>query len=123
VQECQRGGGHYTGLLEAHPELLQSHSAEFIGYELHLKCASNWFSLVNVISDVVFLIDIILNFSTGFVPKRSSQTVYKPSLIAKNYLQDTFVFDAVATVPWEQVTSLAFWIVRQLLWLCWACMQ
>lgn len=32
------------------------------------------------------------------MPKRSGEVFYPPSLIAKNYLKDTFVYEVVATV-------------------------
>ena len=70
---------------------------------MNLKCASRLFQFANVTSDISFFVDIILNFLTGFVPKRSSEPVYSLRRIATNYLQDTFLLDAAATFPWEQV--------------------
>jgi hypothetical protein len=102
VQACQGDAG-YADVAAAHADELQGYDESSISYKLHLQCASALFSAANIISDVVFLFDIILNFLTGFVPKRSSKPVYRFRSIAWNYASDTFVFDAAATMPWEQV--------------------
>ena len=56
---------------------------------------------VNVFLDVWFIIDVILNFRTGYVDH--GVMVMDATLIAKNYSRTYFFIDFVASVPWERL--------------------
>ena len=99
---CQDGEG-YSEVFEQHPDELAGYDEQSMHFNMRLQCASYWFATLNIVSDVVFFFDIVVNFLTGFVPKRSSQPVYSFRKIARNYVQDTFFLDMAATIPWEQV--------------------
>lgn len=101
VQACQQGAG-YGDLQAQDAGLAQLAEAEIHNY-LALQCASSLFATTNIVTDAAFCVDIVLNFLTGFVPRRRTAPVYDARSIAKNYLADTFFLDLVATVPWEQV--------------------
>jgi hypothetical protein len=104
MQACQNGDS-YTDVLAAHADSVSSSlDSEAVRFEVFLPCSSYVFSFFNVVSDCAFFVDIVLNFLTGFIPRRSSVPEYNFKRIAANYIQDTFVFDAIATFPWEQVS-------------------
>lgn len=74
-----------------------------VPFEVYLPCASWLFSILNVVADIAFAFDIALNFLTGVLLPRASAPTYAPRVIARAYVADTFVFDVIATVPWEIV--------------------
>ena len=57
--------------------------------------------IVNVIVDVTFIIDIIINFRTTFMDSSSEAIVSEPKRIAINYLKTWFVVDFVAAIPFD----------------------
>lgn len=57
--------------------------------------------IVNVIVDVMFIIDIIINFRTTFMDSSSDAIVSEPKRIAINYLKTWFVVDFVAAIPFD----------------------
>lgn len=57
--------------------------------------------IVNVIVDVMFIIDIIINFRTTFIDGSSDAIVSDPKRIAINYLKTWFVVDFVAAIPFD----------------------
>jgi len=54
-------------------------------------------------TDIIFVIDILLNFFTGFEDPNKSEIVIDLSSIAKRYLKGFFLFDLVATFPFQYV--------------------
>lgn len=64
-------------------------------YEEHLKDPFVWFLIVGFLN-VVCVLDIVKNFTTGYMNKKTRQTVLKPSKIALHYLKTWFFIDAVA---------------------------
>jgi hypothetical protein len=104
VQACQAGAS-YDDAAAAHPSGMQVLEGTTLQYTVYLPCASGIFSVCNYLSDLVFFIDIVLNFLTGYFPPRSSVPEHRLKYIAINYLRDTFVLDAVATFPWEVVRT------------------
>ncbi|ESO05460.1 hypothetical protein HELRODRAFT_195155 [Helobdella robusta] len=59
---------------------------------------SHWIAF-NTISDTFFLVDLALNFRTGFFEKNSEEIVLDPIKIAKNYLKTFFVIDFISSFP------------------------
>lgn len=57
--------------------------------------------IVNVIVDVMFFIDILINFRTTYVEKKSEVIVSGPKEIAIHYLKTWFVVDFVAAIPFD----------------------
>jgi hypothetical protein len=49
------------------------------------------------------LIDVLLNFNTGYWDK--GILIMKRANITKHYLKTWFIFDIIATFPYENVTS------------------
>ncbi|KAI0239899.1 Potassium voltage-gated channel subfamily H member 8 [Lamellibrachia satsuma] len=56
--------------------------------------------VTDVIVEMLFIIDIILNFRTTYVSK-SGQVVYEPKLIAINYIRGLFLLDLLAALPFD----------------------
>ncbi|ELU07688.1 hypothetical protein CAPTEDRAFT_168526 [Capitella teleta] len=54
----------------------------------------------DVIVEILFSIDIILNFRTTYVSK-SGQVMYDPKLIALNYFRGWFLLDLLAAIPFD----------------------
>ena len=61
---------------------------------------------VDRVMDATFLLDLLLNFRTGF-HGASGDVVMEPRNVALNYVRGLFTFDLVATMPWELVYRLA----------------
>lgn len=107
MQACQAEES-YDDAVAQHPgDLEGSLEGTPLQYAVYLPCASIIFSICNHLSDSAFFVDIVLNFLTGYIPPRSSVPEHRLKHIAMNYIKDTFVFDAVATFPWEVVRNLA----------------
>jgi len=57
--------------------------------------------VINYIIDVIFGIDIVLNFRTSYIIEATGVELFQPSLIALHYLKGRFFIDLVATVPFD----------------------
>lgn len=50
--------------------------------------------------DLVFLVDIVLNFRTTYIDSVTGEEVLDPALISKKYLTEMrFVIDVLSTIP------------------------
>lgn len=56
---------------------------------------------VNIWVDLMFVLDILINFRTTYVDPKTEEIVSSPRQIALHYLQSWFVVDLVAAVPFE----------------------
>ncbi|VDP72509.1 unnamed protein product [Echinostoma caproni] len=61
--------------------------------------------ICDIIVELLFIIDIILNFVTTFVSK-SGQVVYHTRAIAINYLRGWFFLDLVAAIPFDVILAV-----------------
>lgn len=52
-----------------------------------------------IVFDLLFFIEIIANFFTGYYDKTTNQLVTQPKAIAMNYLQKGLIFDVIYTLP------------------------
>lgn len=57
--------------------------------------------IANVIVDVMFIIDIAINFRTTFVEGKSGSVISEPEKIAIHYFKTWFVVDFVAAIPFD----------------------
>jgi hypothetical protein len=67
---------------------------------------SSLFKVVNSIIDVIFLLDIFVNFRTTFINQRTGDEVFNLNKIAKKYLSTRFAIDALATVPFDTIGGI-----------------
>jgi len=60
-------------------------------------------NFIDYIIDIMFGIDIVLNFFTSFYHKNSGQEITSRKLIVKNYLTNMFFLDLVSTIPFDTI--------------------
>ena len=63
--------------------------------------------VVDSIVDVIFFIDIILNFHTTFVGP-SGEVVSDPKIIRMNYLKSWFVIDLLSCLPYDVFNAFQY---------------
>ena len=64
---------------------------------------SSGFLILNSIIDVIFGIDIIVQFKTTYYDSMSGDEIFDKEMIKWNYLQGRFFIDILATVPLENI--------------------
>lgn len=57
--------------------------------------------IVGLIVDLMFIIDILINFRTTYVEIKSEEVVSSPKKIAIHYLKTWFIVDFVAAIPFD----------------------
>ena len=67
---------------------------------MHQNNISNYF---NYVIDVLFFIDIILNFRTTFYHKSTGEEITNKNLIVKSYLKGNFSVDLISTIPFDLI--------------------
>ena len=66
-----------------------------------------YYEIFETIIDVLFAVDVIINFRTSFVHPKTGLEVVEGKSIAKNYiLSGRFWIDLLATIPFEKLYSL-----------------
>ena len=56
---------------------------------------------IDMLFEIFFVCDMIINFRTTFVDPKSGKLVTRPIAIAKNYLKSWFFIDFLAALPFE----------------------
>ncbi|XP_057196320.1 potassium/sodium hyperpolarization-activated cyclic nucleotide-gated channel 4-like isoform X2 [Triplophysa rosa] len=59
--------------------------------------------LFNVVSDTLFLVDLVLNFRTGIVKEDSTEILLDPKAIRQRYLKSWFLVDFVSSIPVDYI--------------------
>lgn len=92
-------------------DLIVMASAIFNCFSIPFKVAfepeemnKQYFAIMNSFIDLVFLIDMFVNFRTTFMDERGEE-VADPRRIALNYIQLHFWIDLVATLPLAEILS------------------
>ncbi|XP_022788288.1 potassium voltage-gated channel subfamily H member 6-like [Stylophora pistillata] len=57
--------------------------------------------VVNLLVDLMFIIDILINFRTTYVDKTSDMVISTPKKIAVHYLKSWFTIDFVSAIPFD----------------------
>uniref|UniRef100_A0A4W5PNU4 Hyperpolarization activated cyclic nucleotide-gated potassium channel 4l n=1 Tax=Hucho hucho TaxID=62062 RepID=A0A4W5PNU4_9TELE len=57
----------------------------------------------NVISDTLFLIDLVLNFRTGIVKEDNTEIILDPQTIKIKYLKSWFMVDFISSIPVDYI--------------------
>lgn len=79
----------------------------FIAISVPFKAAfkrgnSNNFSyLLDLIFEIFFALDIMINFRTTFIESKSGRLITSPKEIAKHYFKGWFTVDLIAALPFE----------------------
>ncbi|XP_029101868.1 potassium/sodium hyperpolarization-activated cyclic nucleotide-gated channel 3 [Scleropages formosus] len=59
--------------------------------------------IFNVVSDTLFLVDLVLNFRTGIVKEDSTEILLDPRAIRQRYLKSWFLVDFVSSIPVDYI--------------------
>jgi len=62
---------------------------------------SSEMAFANAFLDVIFILDLILNFRTSFIHSQTGEEIFDQKLIAKNYLKGQFLIDILSAIPFE----------------------
>ena len=65
----------------------------------------HWMAAVATFILAYFWADIVLNFFTGFVDLDNHMLIMSRPLIIKNYVRGWFLFDIIATMPWDEMSN------------------
>lgn len=71
------------------------------------RSVQNGFDGVDYAVDVIFFLDILVNFNTALVNPVNSTFITDRAIIAKEYLKFWFWIDVAATVPFDDIVSAA----------------
>ena len=71
-----------------------------ISFELN---STDFIFYLEIVIDMMFLMDIVLNFNTGFVHK--GQVIMKRRLITQDYLKQWFIIDLVSSMPYTWILA------------------
>ena len=58
--------------------------------------------------DLIFILDILLNFRTGYFDETLDAVVYSPSKVANKYLRTWFCLDALSGIPFDLLDESLF---------------
>ncbi|XP_008823033.1 potassium voltage-gated channel subfamily H member 1 isoform X1 [Nannospalax galili] len=86
--------------------ILTFYTAILVPYNVSFKTRQNnvaWL-VVDSIVDVIFLVDIVLNFHTTFVGP-AGEVISDPRLIRMNYLKTWFVIDLLSCLPYDVINA------------------
>uniref|UniRef100_A0A3Q4BEI7 Uncharacterized protein n=1 Tax=Mola mola TaxID=94237 RepID=A0A3Q4BEI7_MOLML len=86
--------------------ILTFYTAIMVPYNVSFKTKQNnivWLVLDSVV-DVIFLVDIVLNFHTTFVGP-CGEVISDPKLIRMNYLKTWFVIDLLSCLPYDIINA------------------
>ncbi|XP_034552999.1 potassium/sodium hyperpolarization-activated cyclic nucleotide-gated channel 2-like [Notolabrus celidotus] len=59
--------------------------------------------IFNVVSDTLFMVDLVLNFRTGIVKEDSTEILLDPRAIRQKYLKTWFLVDFVSSIPVDYI--------------------
>ncbi|KAM6972482.1 potassium voltage-gated channel subfamily H member 1b [Aplochiton taeniatus] len=86
--------------------ILTFYTAIMVPYNVSFKTKQNnvtWL-VVDSIVDVIFLVDIVLNFHTTFVGP-AGEVISHPKLIRMNYVKTWFVIDLLSCLPYDVINA------------------
>uniref|UniRef100_A0A8C1JNU2 Potassium voltage-gated channel, subfamily H (eag-related), member 5a n=1 Tax=Cyprinus carpio TaxID=7962 RepID=A0A8C1JNU2_CYPCA len=86
--------------------ILTFYTAIMVPYNVSFKTKQNnlvWLVMDSVV-DVIFLVDIVLNFHTTFVGP-GGEVISDPKLIRMNYLKTWFVIDLLSCLPYDIINA------------------
>ena len=67
--------------------------------------STTWATIFNI-ADIIFLVDLILNFFTCLYDDEKNTEITDRKLIALDYLKGWFLIDFLSIVPFEQLMSV-----------------
>jgi len=67
---------------------------------------SIWFNMFDAVIDILFMVDVFINFRTSFVNSKTGEEIFDLKVIAKNYMKGRFWVDVLASLPLDMLTLL-----------------
>ena len=67
-----------------------------------------YFLILNLIIDITFLSDIVVNFRTAYLHEKTGDEISDPKKIAKKYIKTRFWIDLAASIPLDFMALLFF---------------
>jgi len=67
-------------------------------------------NMINMISDIWFILDVWINFHTGYIDDDNLQIVLKLPKVRKKYLRGWFGIDLLASIPFPALAKVLIWI-------------
>ena len=55
--------------------------------------------------DLVFFIDLFINFRTSYISTTTGEEIFDPKMIAKRYIRGRFLLDLLSTIPFDKLAS------------------
>ncbi|XP_028436567.1 potassium/sodium hyperpolarization-activated cyclic nucleotide-gated channel 3-like [Perca flavescens] len=59
--------------------------------------------IFNVVSDTLFMVDLVLNFRTGIIKEDNTEILLDPRAIRQNYLKTWFLVDFLSSIPVDYI--------------------
>ncbi|KAM6966650.1 LOW QUALITY PROTEIN: voltage-gated inwardly rectifying potassium channel KCNH6-like [Tautogolabrus adspersus] len=89
-------------LLVIYTAIFTPYSAAFLLNEVEEPCGytCNPLNVVDLVVDVMFIVDILINFRTTYV-NHNDEVVSHPGHIAQHYFKGWFLIDIVAAIPFD----------------------
>ncbi|XP_041633809.1 potassium voltage-gated channel subfamily H member 6a [Cheilinus undulatus] len=89
-------------LLVIYTAIFTPYSAAFLLNEVEEPCGytCNPLNVVDLVVDVMFIVDILINFRTTYV-NHNDEVVSHPGRIAQHYFKGWFLIDIVAAIPFD----------------------
>ena len=79
-----------------------------VGNRLFSQAAIHRFEVFDWIIDVIFILDIVLNFFTSYINDKTGFEIKEMKKISSNYIRTTFCIDILAAMPFEEIASVIF---------------
>lgn len=61
--------------------------------------------VINVFSDIIYILDILINLRTTIKNPLTNEEIVNPKEIMKQYFQGRFLIDLVASIPFDLLLS------------------
>jgi hypothetical protein len=61
-------------------------------------------AVMNWLIDILFMIDVVVNFRTAILDEKTGKEIYNGKVIALNYLRGKFWIDMLASLPFDFIT-------------------
>ncbi|CAI2372437.1 unnamed protein product [Moneuplotes crassus] len=61
--------------------------------------------IVNSLTDFMFFLDVVINCRTTFIDEKTSEEIFDPKLILKQYLKGRFWLDIIASLPFDLIAK------------------
>ncbi|CAJ1076304.1 potassium voltage-gated channel subfamily H member 6a isoform X2 [Xyrichtys novacula] len=89
-------------LLVIYTAIFTPYSAAFLLNEVEEACGytCNPLNVIDLVVDVMFIVDILINFRTTYV-NHNDEVVSHPGRIAQHYFKGWFLIDIVAAIPFD----------------------